>query len=183
MHTCLPIESKRLLIRQFRAGDAADFHSWRDNADVARYMLWDYPYPHEEAEKFCKQQAALESLPIGQWCQLMIELREGGKPIGDIGLGLDVDGDGAIELGYSLLPEYWGKGLMPEAIQAVLPAVAAATGLATVKATVDARNPASDAVLRRLGFECGPLMKRAAFVKGEWCDEYHYVKHLRCDKK
>lgn len=175
MIDALPILTERLVIRQFRATDAAAFHSWRSDAAVARYTLWDHPYPIEEAEAFCREQAALTELPIGDWCQLFIEERDTGSAIGDIGLGLKPDGDEALHVGYSLHRDHWRKGYAAEAVGASIPVIAQAIGVTLVKAEIDARNPASGRVLEKMGFKVVDKPPRRAFVKGEWCDEIDYV--------
>jgi len=171
----LPIYTDRLVIRQFRSDDASAFHSWRSDADVARYTLWDFPYPMDEAKSFCKEQASLAALPIGNWCQVFIEERETGAPVGDIGLGLDTGSDGTLEIGYSIHRNHWGKGYATEAVGAVIPVIVYAIGASVIKAEIDARNPASGKVLSKLGFEAGPLHKKRTFVKGEWCDEIVFL--------
>ena len=171
----LPIYTDRLVIRQFRESDAAAFHSWRSDADVARYTLWDYPYPVAKAEAFCREQASLEILPIGGWCQVFIEERETSAPVGDIGLGLDTSSDGILEIGYSVHRIHWGKGYATEAVAAVIPLFVHAIGASVIKAEIDARNPASGRVLEKLGFRAGPLHKKRALVKGEWCDEIDFL--------
>jgi len=175
MIEALPIATDRLVIRQFRADDAAAFHTWRSDAEVARYTLWAFPYPMAEAKIFCSEQAGLEALPIGDWCQVFIEERKTGVPVGDIGLGLDTSGNGILEIGYSIHRNHWGKGYATEAVGAVMPVIARAIGARVIKAEIDARNPASGKVLSKLGFTAGPLHKRRTLVKGEWCDEIDYV--------
>ncbi len=175
MHECLPLKTQRLIIRQFREDDACAFFRWRNNAVVARYTLWNYPYEMSEAEAFCIEQAALTCFPNADWCQLMIEETATGEAIGDIGLGICVEGDAILTLGYSMHPNSWGKGLMYEALSELLPILASVLGFSQIKGIVDARNPASSKLLARLGFVAGPLVERASFVKGEWCDEYEFT--------
>lgn len=179
----LPIEAERLIIRRFTETDAQAFLSWRADEEVARYTLWAFPYPKSEAEAFCREQSGYTEFPIGRWVQVFIEERETGAPVGDIGLGLDVDGDGVLEIGYSIHRDHWGKGYATEAVRAVIPVVAEAIGATRVKAEIDARNPASGKVLTKLGFEAGPLQEKRSFVKGEWCDEIDYVLHFNPESK
>lgn len=174
----LPILTGRLVIRQFRISDAAAFHSWRNEAAVARYTLWAFPYPMAEAKAFCCEQAALETLPFGSWCQVFIEERETGAPVGDIGLGLNTANDGVLEVGYSIHRDHWGKGFATEAVGAAIDKVAPAIGAYQVKAEIDARNPASGRVLEKLGFKAGPVHERRTLVKGEWCEEIEYVRTI-----
>ena len=171
----LPIQTERLIIRRFLEDDAVAFHSWRADEEVARYTLWAFPYPKSEAEAFCREQSGYTEFPIGRWVQVFIEERDTGVPVGDIGLGLDVDGHGVLEVGYSIHRNHWGKGYATEAVGAVIPVVAEAIGVSTIKAEIDARNPASGKVLSKLGFEAGPVHKKRSYVKGEWCDEIDYI--------
>ncbi|WP_054009150.1 GNAT family N-acetyltransferase [Cypionkella psychrotolerans] len=69
------------------------------------------------------------------------------KLIGAIGIW-----DDPVETGYFLDPAFWGRGLATEAMTAFLPQMIARFGLAEVFADHCTDNPASGAVLRKLGF-------------------------------
>jgi len=177
MTSILPISTDRLTLRAFREDDAAAFHGWRNDAEVARYTLWDYPYPWEEAERFCHEQASLAPFPEGAYYQLMIEEKATGLAIGDIGVGNGVtpEGAGNVRIGYTLSPTGQGKGYMTEALRALLPALVGPLGVKKFSADIDVRNPASGRVLERVGFKpVGPVHIKRTFVKGEWCDEQDY---------
>lgn len=170
----LPITTDRLVLRSFKADDALAFHSWRNDADVARYTLWDYPYSIEKAEAFCARMAEMEPFPAGEYYQIMIEEKAGGLAVGDIGIGNGLPDEGAIRIGYSLKPCVQGKGYMTEALRALLPALIEPLGIKLLTADIDARNPASGRVLERLGFTAGPVHEKRTLVRGEWCDEIDY---------
>lgn len=174
MKGLLPINTDRLVIRAFRVDDATAFHGWRNDADVARYTLWDYPYPVEQAEAFCARMAAAEPFPEGEYYQVMIEERVSGLAVGDIGIGNGMPNTGAIRIGYSLSPTVHGKGYMTEALRGLLPVLVTSLGIKRFTADIDVRNPASGRVLERLGFKAGPVHEKRTFVKGEWCDEVDY---------
>ena len=70
-----------------------------------------------------------------------------GKLIGAVGIW-----DDPVETGYFLDPAFWGRGLATEAMTAFLPQVIARFGLTEVFADHCTDNPASGAVLRKLGF-------------------------------
>ena len=70
-----------------------------------------------------------------------------GKLIGAVGIW-----DDPVETGYFLDPAFWGRGLATEAMAAFLPQVIARFGLTEVIADHCTDNPASGAVLRKLGF-------------------------------
>ena len=70
-----------------------------------------------------------------------------GKLIGAVGIWED-----PVEAGYFLDPAYWGRGIASEAMAAFLPLMIARFGLSEVFADHCTDNPASGAVLRKLGF-------------------------------
>ena len=70
-----------------------------------------------------------------------------GKLVGAVGLW-----DDPVETGYFLDPAFWGRGIVTEAMAAFLPQMIARFGLAEVIADHCTDNPASGAVLRKLGF-------------------------------
>ena len=44
------LESERLVVRRFRAGDADLLAAYRSDPDVARYQGWEAPYATREAD-------------------------------------------------------------------------------------------------------------------------------------
>ena len=77
---------------------------------------------------------------LGLWFQ--------GDLIGAVGIW-----DDPVEVGYFLDPAFWGQGLATEAMAAFLPQMIARFGLRHVVADHCTDNPASGAVLRKLGFQ------------------------------
>ena len=55
------------------------------------------------------------------------------------------------QLGYVLAQRFWGRGLMPEAVRAVIDALFAEPGIHRVWAVVDEENYASSRVLEKAG--------------------------------
>lgn len=174
MTDILPIETDRLIIRAFRESDAAAFHGWRNDAEVARYTLWDFPYPMERAVALAARMAAMVPFEEGQSYQMIIEEKATGTAVGQIGIGNGKPERGTVRVSYSLCGAAQGKGYMTEALRALLPALITPLGVQMFSTDIDARNPASGRVLERLGFKAGPLHKKRTLVRGEWCDEIDY---------
>jgi ribosomal-protein-alanine N-acetyltransferase len=63
------------------------------------------------------------------------------------------------EIGYDLLPDHWGRGLMPEAVRAMLGYGFGALGLHRVEANVDPDNAASVRLLAKVGFTREGLLR------------------------
>ena len=96
--------------------------------------------------------------------------REGGAMIGSCTLfAIDAQNRRA-EMGYILAREAWGKGLMHEALTALLDWGFGPLGLHRVEADVDPRNVASVKSLERLGFAREGFLRQRWQVAGEISD-------------
>lgn len=117
--TNIRIETERLLLRPWKESDLADFYEYARVDGVGQMAGW---LPHESVEK---SKAILDSF-ISHKKTLALELKENGKVIGS--LGLEELGENpeipdelmGREIGYVLSKDYWGRGLMPEAVRAVI---------------------------------------------------------------
>jgi ribosomal-protein-alanine N-acetyltransferase len=75
------------------------------------------------------------------------------------------------EVGYDLAPAQWGKGLMHEALEAVLTYGFEKMGLNRVQAMVHPENARSIHLLQRLGFTREGVLREWRFYKGQFWDE------------
>lgn len=74
-----------------------------------------------------------------------------GERVGDLCFkGLSADG--VTEIGYGLLPAFWGHGYATEAVTAAVLWAAAQPGVRRIEAETDADNAASKRVLEKAGF-------------------------------
>ena len=78
------------------------------------------------------------------------------------------------EIGYSLLPEHWGKGLATEVVSALLEYAYNDLKLDAVCARTIVGNDRSDKVLQKCGFT---LLGERAFVVGEKLCFWNYYEH------
>ena len=80
------------------------------------------------------------------------------------------------ELGYDLVPEWWGRGLMSEALRAIVGYAFGTLGLERIEALVLARNARSCATLERVGFTRDALLAAHGDDEdGVLRDEIRYV--------
>lgn len=70
------------------------------------------------------------------------------------------------EIGYALAREQWGKGLMGEALTALLDYAFTELALHRIEADVDPGNAASLRLLERLGFTCEGMLRERWLVGG-----------------
>jgi 8-oxo-dGTP diphosphatase len=150
----LPLQTERLSLRPARLNDAAWLAPMISPFEVSRYTSQvPHPYPEGEAERYLAR--SIENLAMGFSLSLVITDRSTDQPMGMVGMGIDaILREG--ELGYWIGQEFWGKGFMSEAVQALTECGLSRLGLRRVHARVFTENPASMQVLRHAGLvECG----------------------------
>ena len=137
---------ERLLLRPGWAEDApALAQAIADEAIVRNLATAPWPYALRDAEAFlaAPRDPVLPSFLIFE--------RTAANPVlvGSCGLGRRPSG--AVELGYWIAREHWGRGFATEAGTALL-AIAEALALPRLEASFFIDNPASGRVLEKLGF-------------------------------
>lgn len=147
-----PLATARLTLRPFRTEDAAELHRLVNEWQVVRGLAnVPYPYPRELADEWIASTA--KERAAGRAWHLAITGQEGEQEIlvGAVGLRLDAEGASA-NLGYWVGRRYWGHGVAAEAAGRLARWALANLPLARLTASVATDNPASAAVLRRIGF-------------------------------
>ena len=107
-------ETERLRLRALTVADAEAFFALNSNRDVMRFTGEPPLHSLEEAKQALARYPDFETVGYGRWgCVLKKEQRV----IGFCGLKYLSDLD-AVDVGYRLLPAYWGQGLATEACRA-----------------------------------------------------------------
>jgi ribosomal-protein-alanine N-acetyltransferase len=115
------LETERLILRAFKPTDLADFYEYASVKGVGEMAGWQH-------HKSIYESAAILDSFINEDKTFAIVLKENNKVIGSLGVekyGLDdklteFDGYKGREIGFVLSKDYWGRGLMPEAVDAVV---------------------------------------------------------------
>lgn len=169
----LTLETKRLRLRLHDADDAGWLHELYSRPDVARYLL-DEPWTEDVTRDKLAERLARTGLDEdGGALALVIEHE--GVAIGDVALWLTDDEHRQGEIGWVLDPAHGGRGLATEAVRAVLTLGFEHYTLHRVTAQMDARNSASAALARRVGFRLEAHHVQDWFSKGEWTDTLIYA--------
>ncbi|MDQ0955025.1 RimJ/RimL family protein N-acetyltransferase [Streptomyces phaeochromogenes] len=163
------LETPRLVLRRFRAEDAAPLAAYRSDPLVARYQGWTAPVPLDSAVRMVRGLATGSPEEPG-WFQYAIELKADRCLVGDVGVCLHENRMQA-ELGFTLAGDRQGHGYATEAVRAVLGDLFERRGLHRVSAECDARNDRSARLLRRVGFLQEGLLRQASWIKDEWTDD------------
>ena len=113
------LTTERLVLRPWRESDLEDLYEYARVDGVGQMAGW---LPHENLE----ESRTVLGFFIRDRKTFAIVLKENGKVIGSVGLE-ERDGEPEVpegsmgrEIGYALSKDYWGRGLVPEAVQAVI---------------------------------------------------------------
>jgi 8-oxo-dGTP diphosphatase len=147
-----PLKTERLTLRPFRPDDAAGLHRLINDFDVAKMLeLVRFPYQRELADEWIA--SSIRELAAGTACHLAITGLEEAQEILVGAVGITIDRPSRTgRLGYWVGRRYWGHGVATEAARRLVSWGFANLEIDLMTASVATDNPASDAVLRRIGF-------------------------------
>ncbi|MFD0048113.1 GNAT family N-acetyltransferase [Actinomycetes bacterium NPDC127524] len=143
-----PLETERIKFRILTLDNAEEVFMHFSDSNVTKFMDIE-PCKHiKEAEEII--QYHMED----SGCRWGMYDRNSEKFIGTIGFYyLRKNEDFIAEVGFDLCKDYWGKGLMSEAMKEVISFGFTEMGLDTIDATVDSKNQRSINLMRKLGFK------------------------------
>ena len=161
------LETERLILRRFTVEDAdVMFRNWASDPEVARYTTWE-PHPDAAFTRTLLSMwvAGYAEASVYNWC---ITLKESGEPIGSIGTVGMAEAHLSVEVGYCVSRAMWGKGVMPEALRAVMAFLFNEVQVNRIAAKHDIRNAKSGRVMEKCGMQYEGTMREIMFTKGEF---------------
>jgi [ribosomal protein S5]-alanine N-acetyltransferase len=168
LHTFPTLETERLILRQLAATDAQDSFLFLSDEETMRYYD---PAPMtqlEQAEKSIERHrrrfAQHEGLRWG------IILKGENRVIGNCGYSWDADNRNAA-LSYILSKHYWNKGIMTEALTAIIQFGFEHIHLHRIEAQVAYPNLASTRLLEKLGFQEEGRLRDRQYANNQFVDE------------
>lgn len=174
-----PIATERLVLRLMTTDDVDDVHSYQSLEDVCRYQEFEPRSREEVAEKVVGHSRATRLAADGDYLQLALELPATAdapsRVIGDSYFTIASLANSRGEIGWSLHPDFMGKGYAFEAASAVLALAFGTLGLHRVVAELDPRNAASITLCKRLGMREEAYFVKDMMFKGEWGDTGVYA--------
>ena len=165
------LETERLILRPWREEDAPALYRYACDPDVGPAAGWPPHTSVDNSREIIRTVLSAEG-------NLAVVLRETDEPVGSVGIMRDGAGNVPMrpdeaEIGYWLGKPYWGRGLIPEAVRALLRVCFEELGCAGVWCAYYEGNGKSRRVQEKCGFlphhaeenvEC-PLL-------GEWRTEH-----------
>ena len=167
------IKTERLFLRCITMNDAPELMAMRSMDETMQYIDREKLTSIEEAEALI--QKILDSLNSNEGIMWTITLAD--KPeilIGTIGYWQMKKQHYRAEIGYMLHPDCWRKGIMKEALLAVIDFGFNEMKLHSIEAHINPANDASAAVLEKTEFVREAYFKEDYFYKGAFLDTAIY---------
>ncbi|WP_071645385.1 GNAT family N-acetyltransferase [Planococcus versutus] len=152
-----------------------------DSADMFLYLSDKEVMKHMELEPFQTEKETLDE--IGWYQKIFKEStgirwgithKENGRVIGSCGFFYTHPEHSRTEIGYELSKEYWGKGIVSEALEAIILYGFQHFQLERIEALVEPANSASSKLLEKNGFKQEGLLRHYEFTCGKFDDLYIY---------
>ena len=162
-----PLKTERLSLQPLAAEDVLDFVRYRQDPDVAKYQSWDGGYSAEEGMNLVEAQAGIELPAEGQWLQLAIHELKTDLLVGDVAVHCLSAKKNSFEIGFTLAPQFQGKGFGREAVGRAIEYLVDEVGATIIEASTDRRNIQASKLLIALGFEIQAERSWEEDFKGE----------------
>ncbi len=166
------IETERLILRRITNDDVNEVFELRSNPETMKYI----PRPLVKTTEDALEHVAMieEKITSNIGINWGITLKGDSRVLGIIGYYRMQPENYRAEIGYMLLPEYHGKGIIPEAVNRLIAYGFDDLKLHSIEAVIDPENFASEKVLQKCGFVKEAHLKEAEFYEGRFLDKVIY---------
>ncbi|MCM1175980.1 MAG: GNAT family N-acetyltransferase [Blautia sp.] len=159
-------------IRKWKLSDAVDLAAAISNKKVQNNLRDGLPYPYTEQDG---ESYISDMLSANEDETFAFAITADNKVIGSIGVFRQENiHRQTAELGYYISEEYWGKGIMTEAVKQICEYVFSKSDIIRIYAEPFAYNIASCRVLEKAGFEYEGTLRNNAVKNGKVIDMKMY---------
>ncbi|MCP4291179.1 MAG: GNAT family N-acetyltransferase [bacterium] len=168
------LKTARLELKQVCEKDVDIIFAFNADSEALRYVARvPYKTQQEARDKVGEFMAGIENKTAIWW---IFRLRETGQSMGCIGLFDFNEDQNSAEIGYGMVPEFWGQGYITEIVEEIVRFGFELLGLNSIYGLVVPGNTASEKVLIRHGFKLEELLKNHTEARGESFDMQKFVK-------
>ena len=166
------LETERLLLRRVDSNDVKEIFALRSNPETMKYI----PRPLVKTDEDALEHIAMIDTKIdnNEGINWAITLKDNPKLIGIIGHYRIKPEHYRAEIGYMLLPEYQGKGIISEAVKEAVKYGFNVMNLHSIEAIIAPENYGSAKVLEKNGFVKEAHLRENEFYEGRFLDTVIY---------
>lgn len=169
------IETDRLILRRYVIEDAdAMYKNWASDSEVTKFLTWQ-PHSSVEVSRGIIENW-LKEYSDKRYYQWAIVLKaNGNEPIGDISVGQMNEDISMVHIGYCLGRAWWRRGIMSEALKAVMDFMFDTVEVNRVESRHDPMNPNSGKVMQKCGMKYEGTLRSADRNNQGICDACYYA--------
>lgn len=167
------LETERLILRKFKESDVEPaFGNWMSHDSVTKYLTWQTHGDISDTREVIGSWIAQNDDPARyMWA---IELKEVGEAIGSVSVVSMDEAVNSVEIGYCIGEKWWHKGIVSEAVSALIGFFFTEVGVNRIAAYHDARNPNSGKVMQKCGMKYEGTFRQARFNNSGLADVCFY---------
>lgn len=151
MEKDIVLETERIILRKIKLEDADEaFKNWTSDDEVSKYMIWSTHKTVEDTKQWLMEEEK-NSQVERIYCFGMV-LKQTGELIGSISYYLVTEED-RYEVGYGIGKRFWRKGYTTEALKCMMDFLIKDLGIKKFICRHAKLNPASGAVMQKVGFK------------------------------
>lgn len=166
------LKSERLILRAITLEDAQYIQSIRNNPKVMEFMDSNNHETLEDSKQFIQNNITSFKNKEGIYWAIIEKQTE--AFIGDFSYWRIDKKNHRAEIGYTLMPEFWGKGYMSEAIKTIINFGFNDLNLHSIEANINPNNNSSRKLLQKIGFEKEAYFKENYYYNGIYLDSEIY---------
>jgi len=164
------LETDRLILRKFTIDDADEmYHNWASDPEVTKFLTW--PTHSNVDVTRAVLNKWISNYEDGSFFNWAIVYKEQGKVIGNISVVRFDESVEAAEIGYCMSRVLWGRGIMPEALKAVMDFLFDEVGFNRVAACHASENPKSGRVMEKAGMKLEGVLRESGRNNRGVCDK------------
>jgi ribosomal-protein-alanine N-acetyltransferase len=156
------------ILREQTIEDAVDFLEYYSDPEVNKYIVSFIPKTVEEARTEIRYWINVFNYNDGLY--FAIARKSDNKMIGSVGVSGINRNHNRVEASYDLAKEYWGKGIMTQALRAVLKYAFEELKFNRIEANAMPENISSKRVLEKCGFVFEGNLRQHRFHNGKYLD-------------
>lgn len=171
------IETIRLILRRFLPEDSYNMYkNWASDMETLKYLPWG---PHSDITVTQRRILSwVENYKQPNVYNWAIYLKSDKEVIGSISMEMSNDKEKSCEIGYCIGKDFWGRGIVLEALRAVMHYLFYEVGYKKIIAKHDVLNHTSGRVMQKAGMQFDKIIYNVGHRRdGSIYDVAVYMKH------
>ncbi len=168
------LHSERLQYRRLSEEDFRIFYDLYTDQEVMRYAYLDRFKDGEKAREAFLETLGLQRDEEGE--QFVVSLKATGTDIAivDYEVLKKNEQGGICEIGYFIIPKYWGFGYGVEMGRAIISELFENHSIHKIVASCNGNNRSSENIMKKLGMQKEGIFRKVRYKDGRWEDEIKY---------